>query len=481
MSLAASPRRAAPRRATHCRDLRPLADCRDVCSSRRAPRSPSGLCFGHSGHLIVAETCGRLRIFPPPAAELAEASPSLTSAAQSGRRGERRLKLRALQSFQFEHTTLSGVCVDTHGGRILIACTPDVPSVDGATGTLHRRKSAGRLAGLEVLVPASLATAGLVHASLHANPIGLSYRSRPSSGEASRDRASGRVLDRATIKRMPVSLLLPTAPVIIPGCSAPAAKTPDAPALQAVAVDVGDGGTEPPALLVGAPVPLDLSHVGTGRQREAYKSATYHDVYPPSMPDTCLFVQVLRAEIPRLVARRPAICLEVGCGASPLGACFAAAFGASAAVMATDVSASAMHASAETARRNGLHFHLARMDVVAAMRAGTVDVLACHPPYVPTSDELLDDAKAGAAHAAETLESAAWTWAGGPGGTAVLDRLLAALPTVLSPTGVAYVLFFSEEAFAPARLAAAGLTCECIASHNGAETFVVMRIERSGA
>ena len=139
-----------------------------------------------------------------------------------------------------------------------------------------------------------------------------------------------------------------------------------------------------------------------------------------------------------------------------------------------------MYASAETAQRNRLTIHLVRMDVVSALRPGTVDLLVCHPPYVPTDDELLGAAKAKASTSADNLQNAAWTWAGGPGGTAVLDALLASLPAVLSPRGVAYVLFFEAEAFGADRLAARGLDCTLVSSYSApGETFVVMRIERT--
>ena len=96
-----------------------------------------------------------------------------------------------------------------------------------------------------------------------------------------------------------------------------------------------------------------------------------------------------------------------------------------------------MHAAKETSRRNDTPLHLARMDLVSALRPGTIDVLTCHPPYVPTSSEQLDAAHAKAAvtsSSTECMEDAARTWAGGPNGRAVFDRMIDALPSALSPT-----------------------------------------------
>ena len=80
---------------------------------------------------------------------------------------------------------------------------------------------------------------------------------------------------------------------------------------------------------------------------------------------------------------------------------------------------------------------------------------------------------------ATSIERAARTWAGGPGGRAVLNKVLDAIPAVLTPAGVAYVLFFEEEAFAAAGLEARGWHFTKVAEYRAkGETFLVVRIAR---
>ena len=125
------------------------------------------------------------------------------------------------------------------------------------------------------------------------------------------------------------------------------------------------------------------------------------------------------------------------------------------------------------------------MDMLAAVRPGLVDLLLCHPPYVPTSSDALDAATASAAAGGvcASVEAAAWTWAGGPGGSRLLERLLDALPTILAPQGHALVLWYetvlSEETF---RLAARGLRSRLISERRlGGEFFCILRIDRCDA
>ena len=345
----------------------------------------------------------------------------------------------------FEDSQLAGVCVDRISGRILVA------------NTSYDR--------IEVLVPASLQTMGELTSTLSAVlPI---FEDDPSS--------------RNLAAAKPVSKVLPQAPIV-----SPPPPPPPAPATAPAAASSSSSAAT-------TPITLDLSHVHNGRKKKdsdgssssssSKDEALFCDVYPPSMPDTLLFLKVLEQEASYLQALKPSVCVEVGCGAAPLAACLSKLLGQSTtASLATDVSLSAMHAAKETSRRNDTPLHLARMDLVSALRPGTIDVLTCHPPYVPTSSEQLDAAHAKAAvtsSSTECMEDAAWTWAGGPNGRAVFDRMIDALPSALSANGVAYVLFFEEAAFDQARLEAMGLQCRRLAeySENG-EAFVIMKIER---
>jgi methylase of polypeptide subunit release factors len=78
------------------------------------------------------------------------------------------------------------------------------------------------------------------------------------------------------------------------------------------------------------------------------------------------------------------------------------------------------------------------MDLLSAIRPGTIDVLVFNPPYVPTSaEEALEGQGAADLCAA---------WAGGPRGRVVLDRLLPRIGELLSPTGVFYLVRGSVQA-----------------------------------
>ena len=213
-------------------------------------------------------------------------------------------------------------------------------------------------------------------------------------------------------------------------------------------------------------------------------TACYPDVYPPSMPDTVFFLDVLRSLKDDI--RPCSVVLEVACGAAPLAAqcCLLHPMGAMATV-ASDVSASACQCASETASRNGIQMSVFRADMVAAFRPGLVDLLLCHPPYVPTTSDALEAATATAAAGGvcASVEAAAWTWAGGPGGCRLLERLIDALPTVLARDGFALVLWYetslSEETFG---LVARGLRSHVVGERRVAgEFFCILRIDRSAS
>lgn len=214
----------------------------------------------------------------------------------------------------------------------------------------------------------------------------------------------------------------------------------------------------------------------------AHVSLRHPDVYPPHMPDTLFFLEILRDLELRTCGSTTVVC-EVGCGAAPLATLLAMHLGSSAATLAFDLHSSACSAAAETAQCNNIVLQVARMDLVAAMRPGLIDLLLCHPPYVPTSAVELETARASSGEAKASVEAAKVTWAGGPGGTRMLGALCDALPRVLSPDGFALVLWFERELSSDAfGLEALGLCSTLLGErHANGETFCILRIERASS
>lgn len=94
-------------------------------------------------------------------------------------------------------------------------------------------------------------------------------------------------------------------------------------------------------------------------------------------------------------------------------------------------------------------------DLASPLRAGTVDVLVCNPPYVPTSELPALPDHAGIRRTKDqkrddlTFEQDTYllslSYAGGEEGMQVTNRLLSQLPEILSyPLGIAYILLCAQ-------------------------------------
>lgn len=190
------------------------------------------------------------------------------------------------------------------------------------------------------------------------------------------------------------------------------------------------------AALPAAVMP-DLTHLSP---------ADFEAVYEPQ-EDTWLLCDALLAEAPALVARAPALAVEIGPGSGAVSCYVVQLLAARArfrpAVLACDINLHACAATAATAAANGV---ARRVDVVACDLVsstggrlhGAVDLLLFNPPYVPTPD---DDVWRGGGGSGDL--SAAW--AGGADGRVVIDRVLPLLPLLLSrPRGVAYMVVVEE-------------------------------------
>jgi release factor glutamine methyltransferase len=107
---------------------------------------------------------------------------------------------------------------------------------------------------------------------------------------------------------------------------------------------------------------------------EGLAIATHPDVYVPS-DDTFLLARNAGHGPGRTV-------VEVGCGT---GVASMAAARSGSRVVAADVNPFAVRLARENASRNGLRVETVRMDLLAAVRADTIDRLMLNPPYLPTA------------------------------------------------------------------------------------------------
>lgn len=112
-----------------------------------------------------------------------------------------------------------------------------------------------------------------------------------------------------------------------------------------------------------------------------------------------------------------------------------------------DVSTPANLATRETVARNGpqgLYLDSLTGNLTSPLRDGTIDMLVFNPPYVPTAELPIlpgeEDKEMG-----RELDLLALTYAGGPDGMCITDRLLDSLEKVLSKDrGVAYILLCAQ-------------------------------------
>lgn len=191
---------------------------------------------------------------------------------------------------------------------------------------------------------------------------------------------------------------------------------------------------------------------------------SFDTIYEPA-EDSYLLLDTLSssAEISWLQDRFPPntsspLLLEVGTGSGVVIAFLAAhaksIFGRQDVLaLGVDVNANACAATRETLSRAVFEHEAAtcylssvRGDLTSSIRKESVDVLVFNPPYVPTSElpalpEAEINAKAGYEADAHLLSL---SYAGGIDGMETTYQLLKALPTVLTPSGVAYILLCAQ-------------------------------------
>ena len=138
----------------------------------------------------------------------------------------------------------------------------------------------------------------------------------------------------------------------------------------------------------------------------------------------------------------------------------------------TDVNSDACQATRDTARHNNTQLEVVNTRTMSGLEdrlAGKVDLLVCNPPYVATEDGEVGTRNIAAA------------WAGGANGMQVTAQVIDILDTVLSPSGVAYIVL--EKCNSPpmvkSHIESLQLQCSTVISRRaGIETLSVIKVTR---
>jgi len=143
--------------------------------------------------------------------------------------------------------------------------------------------------------------------------------------------------------------------------------------------------------------------------------AECEDVYPPR-EDSFLLLECTQVRNGERV-------LEMGCGSGVIALHCAKA---GALVTAVDINPRAVTCTRNNALQNGLEVEALHSDLFLDLD-GSFDVMIFNPPYLPEEER-------------GTIER---SWAGGEGGTRVLERFLREAPRHLNPRGRIYILLSS--------------------------------------
>eukprot|EP00931_Biecheleriopsis_adriatica_P045507 TRINITY_DN26067_c0_g1_i2.p1 TRINITY_DN26067_c0_g1~~TRINITY_DN26067_c0_g1_i2.p1 ORF type:complete len:247 (+),score=45.91 TRINITY_DN26067_c0_g1_i2:19-759(+) len=170
------------------------------------------------------------------------------------------------------------------------------------------------------------------------------------------------------------------------------------------------------------------------------------EVYPPS-DDTFLLLEALATDAHRLQVLRPSICLEIGCGSGAVSAGLWEVLRGHAGgstdlaprkgplLLAVDKNPAAVACTASLLRNRAVPLpECVRSSLTSSLRlAGSVDIVICNPPYVPTEDE-------------EEMQGTgiSVSWAGGARGREIIDVLLPQVSELLAPGGLFYLVCIAE-------------------------------------
>ncbi|KAL8101469.1 uncharacterized protein LOC141684266 isoform X2 [Apium graveolens] len=165
--------------------------------------------------------------------------------------------------------------------------------------------------------------------------------------------------------------------------------------------------------------------------------SSHPEVYEPC-EDSFALVDALLADRSKLLEHQPALCLEIGCGSGYVITSLALILGhveGGAYYMATDINPYAIQVTSETLEAHGVYAELIRTDIASGLEGrlgGSVDVIVCNPPYVPTPEDEVG------------RDGIASSWAGGENGRRVIDKILPIADNLLSDKGWLYMVLLTE-------------------------------------
>jgi len=178
-------------------------------------------------------------------------------------------------------------------------------------------------------------------------------------------------------------------------------------------------------------------------------------------PETELLVEFVLAELGR---SEPALVLDVGTGCGCIAVSIACERPA-ATVVGTDISRDALSVAARNVARFGAPVHLVATDLVSGLRRA--DIIVANLPYVPREE-------------IEALQDEIREWEprialdGGPSGTALIERLVAAAPA-LRPRVLALEVGAGQAERVAAACEAAGAHASVLPDLGGVPRVVVAR------
>lgn len=165
----------------------------------------------------------------------------------------------------------------------------------------------------------------------------------------------------------------------------------------------------------------------------------YKYVYEPA-EDSFLLLDAIEADLPALIESRPLVCVELGCGSGVIITATAKVLSETA-CFAIDINPRACTVTKKTAEKNDAPLDIINMNLLMGFQPHSIDLLIFNPPYVVTTDEeVVGNTQSTSAFNANIVKS----WAGGTDGRIIMDRVFNELDSVLTSTGVAYILVIEE-------------------------------------